>query len=325
MPTDGEGAARGDAESADVSDRLRQLITRDGSLLLDVDAQLERSLAPWVLLRGSPPPAEDGRVVGRVYAHVGALLGIEVPRVPPTLRVGSVGVWLQAETGRAVLGATERDCAGAVDLDALQATVVTNSANESGSRLHAMLGLAVAMLLGRLGLALVSAAAVTPPDGNGAWLIVGADGAGTTTTVLRLVSAGWPFLALERAVLVQDGRDGGVAVDAWPEPAALETESLGGLRIPSAALRGVVLTRQAPREPTSLRPRPDLDVLGALEWASPWLRLDQAGASGVPRALRLGLQRPVFDLRLGLDSYASPGRLPAVLEALPGAQRRPGR
>jgi hypothetical protein len=305
-----------------VSDRLQQLLTRDGSLLLDVDAQLEASLAPWVLLRGSSGPAADSEVVGRVYVHVAALLGVEVPRVPPSLRLGSVGVWLRPEAGRAVLGATEQDCAGAVDLDALQATVVTGPTSESAPRLRAMLGLAIAMLLGRLGRVLVSAAAVMPPEGGGAWLIVGGDGAGTTTAVLRLVSAGWPFLALERAVLSQEGRDGAVAVDGWPEPAALETEFAGGTRIHSAALQGVLLARQAPHEPTSLRPRPDLDLLGALEQTSPWLRLDQAGASGVSRALRLGLQRPVFDLRLGLDSYADPERLSEVLESLPGAERR---
>ena len=160
-------------------DRLRQLVGSDEALLLDVDARLGEALASWVRL--APDRASDARRgQARVYVHQAPLLGVEVPRVEPALRVGTVGVWVQ-ETGRAVLGSGEGDCAGAVDLDVLQATVVTSGAQGRGQRLHTMLGMAVGLLLGRLGRALVCGAVVAPP-GRGAWLLVGEEGAAARET-----------------------------------------------------------------------------------------------------------------------------------------------
>lgn len=296
-------------------DRLRQLVGSDEALLLDVDARLGEALASWVRL--APDRASDARRgQARVYVHQAPLLGVEVPRVEPALRVGTVGVWVQ-ETGRAVLGSGEGDCAGAVDLDVLQATVVTNNAQGRGQCLHTMLGMAVGLLLGRLGRALVCGAVVAPP-GRGAWLLVGEEGAGKTATLLRLAAAGWEYLAVEQAML-RRAPDGGLSVEGWPGPAAAEAELAGARRQGAAELDGVLMLQQAPQEETRVSPRHDVDVLGALLPTSPWLRLDQQSAAGVLRALRQGMRVPLFDLRLGLDSYADPGRLADVLEGLPGS------
>lgn len=298
-----------------MTDRLRQFVGSDEALLLDVDARLGAALASWI--RPAPDGAADGRQAqARVYVHQAPLFGGEVPRVEPALRVGSVGVWLQ-ESGRAVLGTGEGDCAGAVDLDVLQATVVMSGAQGVEQRLHTMLRMAVGLLLGRLGRALVCGAVVAPP-GGGAWLLAGEEGAGKTGTLMRLAASGWGYLAVEQAVLRRAG-NGGLWVEGWPGPAAADEELAGARHEGAAPLAGVLLVRQAPREETRLSPRPDLDVLGALLPTSPWLRLDQQGATGVVRALRQGARVPTFDLRLGLDSYADSGRLVEVLEDLPGA------
>lgn len=299
-----------------MSDRLQQVLMSDGALLLDVDARLEWLVSPWVALQPSAVPDGAHPPAARLYLHEASLLGVEVPRTPPTLRIGSVGVWLRQDAGRAVLGAAEQDCAGAVDLDVMQATVVTGVTSGVAPRLHAMLTLAAALLLGRLGRALVAAGAVVGPDG-GAWLLAGEEGAGTATTVRRLVTAGWPYLSAERVLLRQNGRPGGVVVEGWPEVPDADSEEVRLLRRTAAPLDGVLLLRQAPQEPTVLRPRAEGDVLVALAPTSPWLRLDQSGAAGVVRALRFGLRAPVFDLHLGLDTYARPERLAEVLQDLP--------
>jgi hypothetical protein len=181
-----------------------------------------------------------------------------------------------------------------------------------------MLTLAVSLLLGRLGRALVSAGAVVAPDG-GAWLLAGDEGSGAATTVRRLVAAGWSYLSAERALLRQNAGHGGVDVESWPEMPAAETADELAPHRRSAPLAGVLLLRQLPRETTALVPRTDGDLLAALAPTSPWLRLDQSGAAGVLRALRFGLHAPVYDLHLGLDTYASPERLAEVLEGLPAS------
>ncbi len=297
-----------------MSDRLQQLLVSDGALLLDVDARLECLVSPWA----APRPAASATVdppAARLYLHEASLLGVEVPRTPPTLRIGTVGVWLREDAGRAVLGATEQDCAGAADLDVLQATVVTGVTTVVAPRLHAMLTLAAAMLLGRLGRALVGAGAVVGPDG-GAWLVSGGEVAGTATVVQRLVAAEWPYLAMDRVILRHDGSPHPVVVEGWPEMRK-DGDERPKARLASAPFAGVLVLRQVPEEPTALRRRAEGDVLAALAPVSPWLRLDQSGAVGVLRALRFGLQAPVFDLHLGLDTYASPARLAAVLAGLP--------
>ena len=289
----------------------------DGALLIDVDARLECLVSPWVALEPALPPI-GVQPAARLYLHEAPLLGVEVPRTTPALRVGSVGVWLRPDSSGAVLGAVERDCAGAVDLDVLQATVVTSVTSGVARRLHAMLTLAVALLLGRLGRAVVSAGAVVAPDG-GAWLAAGDEGTGTANTVRRLVASGWSCLSVERALLRQEAGHGGVVVEGWPEtPAAASADELAP-RPSSASLAGVLLVRQTPQEETVLIPRAKGDLLAALSPTSPWLRLDQTGAAGILRALRSGLAVPVYDLHLGLDSYASPWRLAETLAGLPAS------
>jgi len=298
-----------------VPERLQQLVGSDGVLLLDVDARLARVMGEWVRLDRDAGGVDGRRAQAHVYVHEAQLFGVEVPRTAPALRVGAVGVWLRHEGGRAVLGSGEADCAGAVDLDVLQATVVTSGAAGSPQRLHTMLTLAAGLLLGRVGRALVRGAVVARP-GGGAWLLVGGEGEGTTAALVRLAAAGWGYLAVEQAIL-QRGPGSGLVVEGWPGTPTAEADLAGARVVGPAELEGVLALRQAPREETSVRPRSDLDVLSALLPTSPWLRLDAQGAAGVPCLLRQGVRLPVRELRLGLDSYASPERLAEVLDGLP--------
>jgi hypothetical protein len=231
-----------------------------------------------------------------------------------------VGVWLNKESGRAMLGAAERDCAGAVDLEFRQATLVSSASSETVPRLHTALTLATSLLLGRLGLALVHAGAVVQPGGR-AWLLTSKEGNGAGgghTVFARLMMAGWPSLAIHSVVLREDGVRGSIVVEGLPErDDAAQMEPPWGRHVGSADLAGVLILRSTPPQPTVLVRMPDMDLLGALEPESPWLRLDQAGVRGVLRAMHGGLRLPTFELRQGLDTYADHERLAAVLEALP--------
>ena len=70
--------------------------------------------------------------------------------------------------------------------------------------LQGALTLSSALLLGRIGRALIHAAAVVDPFDRG-WLLVGDSHAGKTTTCATLISAGWRFVADDQVVLRTDG------------------------------------------------------------------------------------------------------------------------
>lgn len=299
-----------------MNERIQRHLLLDDSVLLDVDPLLEHAVSSWVPLQ-SCRSGSSGQAASRVFVSTAPPLGVEVPSTTPTLRVGSVGVWLNTESGRVMLGAAERDCAGAVDLRYLQATLVASGSAEAVPRLHTALTLATSLLLGRLGRALVHAAAVVQPGGR-AWLLIGKDGDGGHTAFVRLMMAGWPSLAIHRVVLTEGGVPGSMVVEGLPElEGAAQMEPGWGRHVGSAELAGVLILQFTPQQPTLLVRIPELDLLSVLEPESPWLRLDQPGAAGIHRALHGGLRLPTFELRQGLDTYTAPERLAEVLDALP--------
>jgi hypothetical protein len=296
-----------------VTDRIQRHLLPDDSLLLDVDPRLERAVSSWVALDSC---RSGGRASweSRLLVHH-APAPVEAPHAPPTLRVGSVAVWMAGDAGRAILGATERDCGGAVSFADRQATLVASDA--AGPRLHTALTFATALLLGRLGHALVHAAAVVQP-GGGAWLLAGGAGSGEQAAFTHLTLAGWPGLATRRVVLREVGDDGAMVAVGLPGRAGAAEMVAGWPRhVGSADLAGVLLLRPTPSQPTVLVRLPEVDLLTALAPESPWLRLDRSGATGVLRAIHGGLRLPTFELRQGLDTYADPRRLAEVLESLP--------
>jgi hypothetical protein len=304
-----------------VPDRIQRHLLPDDSVLLDVDRRLERAVSSWVALDGCRGNGGDGGAqwASRLYVHHAPMAGADPPPRPPTLRVGAVGVWLPHESGgRAQLGAAECHFAGSVDLQWRQAALVTDGSDAAAPHLHTALTLATALLLGRLGRALVQAAAVVQPGGR-AWLLTDPERVGCLAAAFaRLTQAGWPGLAIHRVVLRQDGESGAVAVVGLPEREGVAGTDAGWTRhVGSAELAGVIVLRSTPPEPTVLVRMAEADLLTALTPESPWLRLDRSGAAGVLRALQTGLRLPTFELRQGLDTYADRGRLAEVLEALP--------
>jgi hypothetical protein len=299
-----------------VNDRIQRHLLLDDSVLLDVDPRLESAVSSWIPLPACRSAGER-EAASRIFVHSAPLLGVEVPGTSPTLRVGSVGVWLNTDSSRAMLGAAERDCAGAVDLQYRQATVVASASAEAAPRLRTALTIVSSLLLGRLGRALVHAGAIVQPGGS-AWLLTCDPGIGGHAAFRRLMSAGWPSLAIHRVVLRENGVRGSLVVEGLPElEGTAQLEPGWGRHLGTADLAGVIVLRSTPQQPTLLVRLPEADLLSTLEPESPWLRLDQLGVAGVLRAMHGGLRVPAFELRQGLDTYADPKRLATVLDALP--------
>jgi hypothetical protein len=182
-----------------------------------------------------------------------------------------------------------------------------------------MLTLSAALLIGRMGRALVHAGAVVDPDGA-AWLLVGDTHAGKTTTCVSLVDAGWRYLADDQVVLGFDDRDG-VVVEGWPRHAHLDegwsTSEVTGARatvdlrerwgarwVRSAPLGGMLFPSVLADRPTGASRVHSATAFAGIVRQSPWLLADGGAAQPVMELLRRAAERPAFALSLGRDSYA---------------------
>ncbi|MEP7344859.1 MAG: hypothetical protein ABI877_06325, partial [Gemmatimonadaceae bacterium] len=199
---------------------------------------------------------------------------------------------------------------------------------------HAMLTVATAALLGRLGRALVHAAAVVAPDG-GAWLLAGDSHAGKSTTCATLLEAGWRYCSDDH-VVVSAAPSSAVQVEGWPRVLHLDNGwdggiPEGGLRasvdsferwpgvwLASAPVMGVLLPMVHPREATRLLPCTAATRLSALIRQSPWLFADARAAPRVLALLRRIALLPGAVLQLGDDSFHQPLRLRDALAPLTG-------
>ncbi|HEU4455937.1 MAG TPA: hypothetical protein VFR81_22920, partial [Longimicrobium sp.] len=194
--------------------------------------------------------------------------------------------------------------------------------------LYSMVTLSCALLLGRLGRALVHAAAVVAP-GGGCLLLAGDTHAGKSTTAVNLIGAGWPFVSDDHVVLSR-GADGRLRVEGWPRRFHLDEgweqgaplhrrgeldphERWPGAWRRAAPLAGLLFPRVEAAFPTALAPLPGSQALAGLLRQSPWLLADRAAAGGVLALLTAACESPAFSLRLGLDSYRDAGRLVEVL------------
>lgn len=306
-------------------------LLEDGSLMLAVDPVLGGAVDRWLPLlpREAPEPG----------AATLTLASASAPPPPPppgrrTLALGRVQAWVEPGQARLQSDAVE----GTVDLAGLGAELRVRTpggeraADERAAwDLFSACTLASAMLLGRMGRALVHAAAVAPAQG-GAWLLVGDSHAGKTTTCANLLSGGWGFLSDDHVVLGR-GRDGRVWAEGWPRPFHLDegweeghTLRRRGATDPhtrwpgrwrrSAPLAGMLFPRVEAPHPTTLGPMAASDALARLVRQSPWLLADAGAAPGVLALLRDAALLPARSLRLGLDSYTSPSVLLAALAPL---------
>jgi len=195
---------------------------------------------------------------------------------------------------------------------------------------YSMLTLSSALLLGRLGGALVHAGAVVAPDGR-AWLLVGDTHAGKSTTCVSLLEAGWGCLSDDHVVLLpspgrtrvvgwlrpfhldsgwEEGRLTGVRAEV--DPASLGVSGWQG----EAPLAGVLLPQIRAEERTELLPASSGEVLAALIRQSPWLMADRAAAQGVLDSFTALAQGPGHRLLLGREVYGRSDRLDALLRPI---------
>ncbi|HEU4883517.1 MAG TPA: hypothetical protein VFT45_14760, partial [Longimicrobium sp.] len=248
-----------------------------------------------------------------------------------TIELGTVQAWVEGDRAL-MLGPA--GVHAAVDLRAGVAELRAPGDAEPGAvawPLYYAASLACALLLGRMGRALVHAAAVVPP-GGGAWLLVGDTHVGKSTTTVNLLRAGWSYLSDDHVVLHRDTH-GRLAVEGLPRPFHLDEGYEDGVvhrvrgttdamdRFPgawrrTAPLAGLLFPGIQADEPTALGPAGAGDALAALLRQSPWLLADRGCAPRVLALLRETALLPSHTLRLGLDTYADPALLAERLGGL---------
>jgi hypothetical protein len=307
-------------------------LLREGGLRVSADAGALPAVRRWLPLSAEElgAAAEDAAEL-RVSTAAGP--PGPAPGAAPGLRLGTAAARVEGDT--AVLWGTH-GLRGEVDLASRRAALTAPAASGDGVadvdaawEVYSACTLSCALLLGRMGRALVHAAAAVDRAG-GCWLLVGDALAGKTTTCVNLVAAGWRYLSDDHVVL-SAGRDGGVMVEGWPRPFHLDegfaAGAPSGVRMPvdprerwpgqwlrAAPLAGLLFPRVEAERPTALEPAHAADALAALLRQSPWLLADRVAAAGVLALLRRAASARSHGLRLGLDTYADPGLLAARLE-----------
>jgi hypothetical protein len=300
----------------------------DGRLRLDVDPGLLEFVAAWLPRLPAPCDAvAEPTAAARI--HVIAGTPAQAPPLPALLRLFSARVWIDDDAARVSLHGSSSGSHCSIDLTGLHATLHAaaghaNSADVAAD-VYAILTVTCALLLGRLGRALVHAAAVVTPAGE-AWLLVGDTHAGKTTTCANLLNAGWRYLSDDHVVLSPGASADAARVEGWPRPFHLDdgwrsgtpqhrrravnaAEAWPGQWQRVAPHAGLLFPRVAADQPTLLEALSQADALAGLIRQSPWLLADRGAAVPVLALLQATAARPRFSLRLGLDTYSDPHRL----------------
>ena len=308
----------------------------DGSLRVECAPVLAPLLRRWLpLLPYSETPL--GHPAAAVRIHTGDPARVVPAAARAELHLGGTHAYLDESSARATLHG-RWGCAGVVDLGAVGAEFIVPPLGDGEAEgvvwdLYEMCSLACALLLGRIGRALVHAAAIVAP-GGGAWLLAGDTHAGKSTTCVNLITAGWRFVSDDNVVLFRDGA-GGLAVEGWPRRFHLDGgwekgrpgEARGeidphrrwpGQWLRTAPLAGLLFPRVEAELPTELSPVSGADALAGLMRQSPWLLGDRAQAPDILSFLRTACERPAYALRLGLDTYRDTQRLIEVLRPVTG-------
>ena len=313
-------------------------LLRDGALTLHVHRALAGAADGWI-----PLNAAAARTPGtaRIRLVPGRARPFTLPATEPAVQVLGVDGWIDEAAARVRLASRDGALWGSVDLARLRAAVAVRRpgplSGTAGLDLTAALTVCAALLLGRLGRALLHAAAVVAPDSR-AWLLVGDSHAGKTSTCVNLTRAGWDWLADDQVVVRASGD--GVEVEGWPRRFTLddgfEAGASRGTRAPAdparfgpgrlrpaAPLAGLLLPRVQPDQPTRLVPAHPADGLGQLIRQSPWLLADPHAAPRVLSLLQRMAKTSVYRAGLGTDAYADPPLLQLrVAEALYGAEKK---
>jgi hypothetical protein len=291
----------------------------DAALVLRVESQVHSAVAPWIPLRRTP--ANDDRGT-RATLTIHALDERGAPRVslarnndvPPTLTLGAVAAHVDGD--RASL-AGPSGIHGDIELSSGDATLWLDPTTPL-QEIHGALTLTSALLLGRMGRALVHAAAVVDPSGDG-WLLVGDSHSGKTTTCATLIAAGWRYVADDQVVITESNDV--LTAEGWPRVAHLDrgwsSAEVTRVRVEAdltdiqrdgwtaaARLRGVWFTGVNADRPTAFDSIAPADALGRLIRQSPWLLADARNAPSTLALLSRLASLRCASLSLGRDSYA---------------------
>ncbi len=281
----------------------------------------------------SPRGGWSGHPLGTIRARRDDAPAPPPPHAEPSMCVSGITLWVdQPAAGHTHLRNAAGSVHGAVDRDSRGATLHVHSALSADERLDAgvALGLAVTLLVGHVGHAVVHAAGVIAPAG-GAWMLVGDSRAGKSSATAALVSAGWDYLS-DDAVILSPIR-GGIRVEGWGSSIHLDRGFHAGVTTghrvefdprsfraghwrASAELRGILFPRVSADLPTGLAPITRADAFVELVRQSPWLLADRGASPAVAALLSAAAEHPLARLTLGADSYALPERLTAVLSAM---------
>jgi hypothetical protein len=300
-------------------------------MVLDADASLRALLADAL-------PSErtrwDGKPLGVISARCEDVDGGPAPARAPTMRVSGIAAWVDVPApGLSVIRNENGAVHGTVDRGARRATLRVRSELTAPERADAgvALGVAVTLLAGHVGHALVHAGAVVPP-GGGAWLLVGDSRSGKSTSTAALVAAGWDYLS-DDSVMLSPAAGDRVLVEGWRRGFRLdrdagahasadarmfiEEDALGGgAWRASAPLGGVLFPMVRADETTRLEPISRVDAFAALVRQSPWLLADRGASPQCASLLAHATETPMARLVLGTDSHRRGDLLAEVLAPL---------
>lgn len=316
----------------------RHTLLADGSLELFADPRLATDADRWI---PHFPPAAHHRprasgIPGRIdLLHTSRPLP-PPPSVPPTFRLASIRTWIDEGTARAHLRGLDDRAGGEIDLRQrrarLHAPLPDPTMDPGGMEVFTLLTISSALLLGRMGYALLHAAAPIDTYGR-AWLLIGDTHAGKSTTTLNLIRAGHRYLSDDHVVVRADTEGGALRVEGWPRTFHVDAGWEGGQvtgervdfdsavlppdrRVREAPLGGLLFPRVVPTATTEIAPLTAATALAQLVRQSPWFVADRAIAPQILGLLQRVASLPACRLTLGLDSYASPETLSAALAPL---------
>jgi hypothetical protein len=340
MSGDGSDAAASLTRPPAPRGAARTLLLEDGSLALTADRRVMDVVGAWLPLHSRPAPSRH-RAAALIRARAGAP-SFAVPEGAPTMDLYGVRAWVSPEDHHAVLADLHGRIGGRVEPGPLRATIhVDPAAPPPDPRdVFATFTIAAAMLLTRLGRALVHAGAVVAP-GGGAWLLPASSFSGKSTTCATLIRGGWNYLGDDQVVL-GEGPEGEVRAEGWPRPFHLDlgyTEgSSRGVRSRvdpgglgpgrwqrSAPVAGLLFPRVEAELETTLLPLHPAAAFVLLLRQSPWILADGDGAAPVLALLERVAALPCYELRLGRDGYGDSARLQRAVEpalAAPAAASR---
>jgi hypothetical protein len=301
-------------------------LTSDGAFVLRVADGVHDRIAAWipnhrsVVGRDESEISQSDRAIlcvkpsGDVGTNLDDSIDVSGLVESPTLTLANVAAHISAD--RLQLRGPS-GVVGDIDLVARRGTVRA-AATASTYEVHGALTLAAALLLGRIGHALIHAAALVDPLGRG-WLLVGDSHAGKTTTCATLITAGWQFIADDQVVV--HCNEGRVVAEGWPREPHLDAgwaaKEVEGRRIPAdlhairsdawsphAELRGVVFPVVAAEQTTRSASVSSADALTRIVRQSPWLFADVTVAPATLALLTRIASLECSALILGRDSYA---------------------